>query len=170
MIRKALGYLFIGVILLLTMSCGISRRRLITDKEKLYEFNKIESSFQNVNSIVLDLVETYDGDKGFSGKRGETIFTLEHKNDSIVGIKDVNGEYLEEIIGDLIKINDYMMNDFDFIVYTDNRISYEGDGNHMVIYSMNGEVPDYYFYKGDRTSFTVYDLNNQWFLLVSDIR
>ena len=63
-----------------------------------------------------------------------------------------------------------MMNDFDFIVYTDNRISYEGDGNHMVIYSMNGEVPDYYFYKGDRTSFTVYDLNNQWFLLVSDIR
>ena len=82
----------------------------------------------------------------------------------------IKDDYVEDVLNELNQINDYLKNDFEFIEFSTDRISYEGNGNHIIVYSQSGKIPNYYFYKDDTTKFTVYDLGDKWYLLINDIR
>ena len=67
-------------------------------------------------------------------------------------------------------MTNYLKKDFEFIEYTPDRVSFQGDGQNMVVYSINGKIPNYFFYKGDKMSFRVYDVRNKWYILIANLR
>ncbi len=61
--------------------------------------------------------------------------------------------------------------EYSFITITDERISYEGLGNRMFVYSRNGKIPDYFYYDGDGIdNYSRHILPDNWYLLIHHVR
>lgn len=161
-------------ICLLILKCNFNIDKPVVSIEKIEEFNKYKSSFENVNNKILSINGDNVEEKAILNEENKErkIFTIEHNKEAnnVIGILRIKDDYVDDVLNELNQINDYLKNDFEFIEFSTDRISYEGNGNHIIVYSQSGKIPNYYFYKDDTTKFTVYDLGDKWYLLINDIR
>ena len=91
-------------------------------------------------------------------------------NSNMLQVEKNKKKSIEEKIKEIGNYLNTLVKDFEFIEYTPDRVSFQGDGQNMVVYSINGKIPNYFFYKGDKMSFRVYDVRNNWYILIANLR
>lgn len=116
--------------------------------------------FEAINDLLLSL-ETKEDRLSFS------VITQNKKN---IEIYNFPVELDEKQLDSLNNMANAFSTDFSFIEITENRIAYGGDGNEMFVYSINGETPKYFYFKGDNINFSSEYLGNNWFFCCAKIR
>ena len=100
---------------------------------------------------------------------GNKIYIVDRNDREITGLYKFPQKLSKKEIFMLRLINEFMNDDFESIVCFDSRISYEGDGGRMIVYSPD-EKPDFFFYPGDGLHFHAYKLQDNWYLLIHPMR
>ena len=126
------------------------------DKEEAYIFAKYKADFETVNSYMLENFDVSPGEDR------EFVSITPRGNVSIDDHPELDKEMKEALYRTSIPFYGY---DYSFITVTKERVSYCGDGYRMYVYSRNGKVPDYYFYKGDGMHPETCRLGDNWYLL-----
>lgn len=156
-----LKQLFIASILIIMLLALLSMPRC--NKEETAIFEERKDSFELVNSYVLDNFGHIDEREFVQVCRDDENVIEYLYNDGIIEISD-------EIKDALTIMSDAVYYNFNNILVEKHRITYGGDSYRQYVYSRDGKVPDYYYYKGDGMHMTVYNLPGKWSLLVSASR
>lgn len=160
--KRSAVLVFCVLICFLFCSCS-------TDHNKQGVFDTNKASFEMLNEYLLNYhsscsqeeevrfafsfaSQTGLVDKIYSGYTNEYIFL---DND------------IQEAFRNVKKCFTY---DFSYISVTDNRISYGGEGNEMYVYVLKGDKPDYFFSSTKKSSFSTYNLGNNWYYLFLKVR
>lgn len=138
------------------------------EKQRRTELNKFiecQNDFDIINNYILNLCSD-------SNRVSFQIQYDDHKTsklkmyigDSMQGQEIELEEDCKNAL-DNIKQN-LMPSDFSFIDVTTDRVSYGGLGNRMYVFLKEGKKPNYFYSpKDNKTIYTIYNLNNSWYLL-----
>ena len=127
-----------------------------------------KSHFENVNNAILHLAQENSIIKSELNELGYSGIIFDKENAIIKGISTgldtipVSKSFLES----LNMINEFMPSDFSFIKIDKQFVSYYGEGSTMIRYSINGDVPTFFYVEGDGVDdFKCVKLDDHWYYL-----
>lgn len=133
------------------------------DEEEIEIFQTYKEDFEKINEYII---------KNYGGSLEKNNILIDRQISRIVGLYDGEkikiSKELQESFNNIDKA--FMGYDFSFLDVSLERISYQGEGYRMYVYSRDGKVPDYYYHKGDGMRPDVYKLGNNWYLLKVNYR
>ena len=129
--------------------------------EKIDIFNEHESSFTEINNLMIEFLN--DGQDG--------LYSIEKDDEYFIVSLYYNGKDITLNDSQLKAINDIKglyTSDFSMIDVSTDRISYGGLGHEMYVYTFDGSKPDYYYSDDEKDAFETYQLSDNWYLLIRE--
>lgn len=123
-------------------------------------FEICTEDFEAINDVLLS-IET---------EKDRLLFSVVDEDGKDTEINKFPVELDENQSYSLNKISDAFTTDFSFIEITETRIAYGGEGSDMLVYSIDGKRPKYFYFKGDKIDFSVKKLGNNWYFCHARIR
>lgn len=164
--KKSKYFCFTLTILLIIFFSGCTNKN---QQEYIEEFAGYAECFQSINAVVLSAIESDETYINGLDEYGKKTYIVEREDNEITGLYKFPQELSSQEISMLGLINEFMKDDFEAVVCFESRISYEGDGSRMIVYSPD-EKPAFFFYPGDGLDFHTYELQNNWYLLIHPMR
>ena len=155
-----IAIIFVAIILFFSLSIAITH--YTNRSEKVLTFSEYQQDFE----VIVDFVaEEYDVSDEIEKN---TMMIVTNSDFNITGLYG-NGEDItlpEDVLAAFMKAKDIALSSSDeFIVVTKDRISFEGLGSNMYVYSRNGKKPNYFYSKNDGVIYITYKLKDNWYLL-----
>lgn len=148
------------IIALLLVLTGCSNKN--THNNEIKQFIENIDAFQNINSLILDFATT----NNIMAENEEFYFGIQYdENNTIVGISQYTDSLSKGDILSLTLINKLLHDDFDYIIYYGDRISYGGDGSRMYVYMFDDKEPSFFWKENEGFKFETYKICSNWFLL-----
>ncbi len=131
------------------------------DKGEIELFKKHKDDFELITEHIIENYDTESEDSVMVYWENDVPYLY---NNSPITLKD-------DLVNAFNNIVDAFQHyEFSFVDITPDRISYGGLGHRMYVYSRNGKVPDYFYFKGDDMNYTCYRVDENWYLLRNNVR
>ena len=164
-IKNIIVFVIVACLLFALGGCG-------NDNEEKSKFALYKNSFEILNDYFIDYynqLETEDKSIGFFFEADEFSGLIDH----FYGGCEDKAIYPDQDV--LVAINNakkFFIQSFNYISVTSNRISYGGDGSQMIVYSIDGKKPRYFFTEDetDTPSFSTTNLGDDWYYLYLSVR
>ena len=153
---------FIFTVIVIFSFCSCSQHSNDFDlKKDVFYVNK--DSFDKLNQYFLEQFSSIDSNElNFAFSVSKETGRIEKLYSSYTH------EFidLEKDISELLSnVNNSFNYDFSIVSITNTRISYGGEGNEIFVYSLDGSKPKYFWDDNKESSFSIYDLGENWYYL-----
>ena len=127
--------------------------------KKRTEFLAYETAFESLKDFILSVdLDLQDDERKF-------YLIVQDESGTIIELYDFPIELEKEDLDLLNYIRGMYVQDFHAITVTNKRISFQGSGSEMVVYSIDDKRPTYFYHEDDGIHFTVTKLLKHWYFL-----
>ena len=128
------------------------------------EFRAYETAFESFKDFILS------ADLDLQDDESKIYGVVYDENRTIIGLHNFPIELGRKNLDSINDLDEMFTYHFDSIIISNKRISFNGSGIEMIVYSIDDKRPTYFFHEDDRGPFTVTKLSKHWYYLCRSIR
>lgn len=152
------------VICIIAVAGVFFNERYYSSPHRRTEFRAYETAFESIKDFILSAdLDLQDDEAKIHG-------VVYDESGMIIGLHNFPIELKKEDLDPINDLNEMFTYHFDSIIISNKRISFNGSGIEMIVYSIDDKRPTYFRYEDDKAHFTVTKLSKHWHYLWRSIR